>query len=92
MQTARSPCLIPWRRKAMPALVFMASMNARLMVELFFGLVELSDGPMAAERIKFHLRSLADKPLFAAINAPLPRGKLFQQVEVRGMWMYLTKV
>jgi hypothetical protein len=65
---------------------------ARLIVELFFGVVELSNGPMEAEHIKFHLRSLADKSFFAALHHfTLPEGKLFQRVEFRGMWMLVTK-
>ena len=41
---------------------------ARLIVELFFGAVGLSNGPMECEQIEFHLRSLADKPFFAALG------------------------
>ena len=64
---------------------------AKLLMGLFFGIVELSEGPMAAEEIKFHLRSLADRQFFAALETPLARVRQFKRVEVKGMWLYVTK-
>ena len=46
---------------------------------------------MQATEIKFHLRSLADRQFFAALERPLSKVQQFQRVAVQGMWMYVTK-
>lgn len=64
---------------------------AKALVQLFFGIIDLSQRVMAANEVKFHLRSLADRQFFAALEMPLSKVSAFKRVEVQGMWLYVTK-
>jgi hypothetical protein len=64
---------------------------AQILMGLFSGVIQLSDTIMESREIKFHLRSIADRQFFAALSAPLSSHRLFQAVEVKGMWLYVTK-
>jgi hypothetical protein len=64
---------------------------ARVLVGMFFGIIALSQRVMAAKEVKFHLRSLADRQFFAALETPLSKVSSFKRVEVQGMWLYVTK-
>jgi hypothetical protein len=64
---------------------------ADLIIGLFSGFVELSNDVLPAQVIRFHFRSLADKQFFAALRTSLTEVNLFQEVAVKGMWMYVTK-
>ena len=64
---------------------------AKLLVNLFFGVLDLSLRKLSARHLKFHLRSPADSQFFAALRAPLTKHKAFELVEVRGMWLYVTR-
>lgn len=64
---------------------------ATLLMELLSGVLELSNRQMKAKYLKFHLRSPADQQFFAALQAPLARAKVFEEVKVSGMWLYVTK-
>lgn len=64
---------------------------SNILVEMFFGIIELSQEVMEAKEVKFHLRSLADRQFFAVLERPLSKVSLFKVVELRGMWLYVTK-
>jgi hypothetical protein len=64
---------------------------ATLLVELFNGVLELSNGEMEAKYLKFHLRSPADVQFFAALRVPLAQVPVFAEVDVKGMWLHVTK-
>ena len=58
---------------------------------LFGGILALSHAVRAAPHIKFHLRSPADRTFFQALTEPLLKIPLFDVVEVKGAWLYVTK-
>jgi hypothetical protein len=60
------------------------------LVGLFGGILGLSNSE-ATPHIKFHLRSPADRTFFHALCEPLLRIPIFDTVEVRGAWLYVTK-
>ena len=65
---------------------------ARVLVNLFLGAVNLSyRDPFEAQHIKFHLSSPADRPFFATLGTELGQQNLFDTVDVRGAWLYVTK-
>jgi hypothetical protein len=65
------------------------------LVDLFFGIVELSQGPkaeeMQAKDIKFHLRSPQDYAFFQAVRPELAKISHFESVEMKGAWLYITR-
>lgn len=65
------------------------------LVELFFGIVELSQGHvhdgMQAQEIKFHLRSPQDYDFFRAVRPTLAKISHFESVEMKGAWLYITR-
>jgi hypothetical protein len=65
------------------------------LVELFFGIVELSqlheDSGMRAREIKFHLRSPQDFDFFRAVSGSLAKISRFESVEMKGAWLYITR-
>lgn len=65
------------------------------LVELFFGIVQLSQGgmhdEMLAREIKFHLRSPQDYAFFQAVRPELAKISHFQSVEMKGAWLYITR-
>lgn len=65
------------------------------LVDLFFGIVELSqsvDGDeMRAKEIKFHLRSPQDYDFFRAVRPQLAKISQFESVEMKGAWLYITR-
>lgn len=62
-----------------------------VMVNLFYGIVELSDDQMPCDEIKFHLRSPEDYSFFKALQTPLKKISRFSNVEMHGAWLYVTK-
>lgn len=42
------------------------------------------------EHIKFHLRSPGDRVFFRQLGTALSNGKLYQSVDIRGAWLYLS--
>jgi len=64
-----------------------------VLVELLMGVIELSviDEELHANHIKFHLRSPADIPFFAAIGRGIKEHDVFASIETRGMWLYITR-
>jgi hypothetical protein len=58
---------------------------------LFGGILALSHAVRPAPHIKFHLRSPADRTFFQALTEPLLKIPLFDTVEVKGAWLYVTK-
>ena len=62
-----------------------------VLVGLFAGVLELSIRKLPSRYIKFHLRSPADSQFFAALGAHFGKHPAFELVEVRGMWLYVTK-
>ena len=65
------------------------------LVDLFFGIVELSqsveDKDMQAKEIKFHLRSPQDYDFFRAVRPSLAKISRFESVEMKGAWLYITR-
>jgi hypothetical protein len=65
------------------------------LVDLFFGIMELSHGHtvdnMQATDIKFHLRSPQDYAFFQAVRSELARISQFESVEMKGAWLYITR-
>lgn len=65
------------------------------LVELFYGIVELSQGHvhenMHAQEIKFHLRSPQDYDFFRAVRPTLAKISQFESVEMKGAWLYITR-
>jgi hypothetical protein len=65
------------------------------LVELFFGIVELSQSHTVAEmnarEIKFHLRSPQDFAFFRAVSGSLAKISQFESVEMKGAWLYITR-
>jgi len=72
-----------------------AGRYVRNLVDLFFGIVELSqesmDADMQAKDIKFHLRSPQDYAFFQAVRSELARIAQFERVEMKGAWLYITR-
>lgn len=63
-----------------------------LMLEVFVGIFELSNTEdLRAPHLKFHLRSPADRPFFQALAKGLTKLDTFQDVVLRGSWLYVTK-
>lgn len=58
---------------------------------LFGGILSLSEEVKKAPHVKFHLRSPADRTFFQALTEPLLKMPLFDSVEVKGAWLYVTK-
>ncbi|HWM83709.1 MAG TPA: hypothetical protein VNQ56_16745 [Pseudolabrys sp.] len=61
------------------------------LVDLFFGIIELSQGVMIAREIKLHLRSPEDFNFFRAVRGSLAKISRFESVEMRGAWLYVTR-
>ncbi|WP_404289651.1 hypothetical protein ACD578_25635 [Microvirga sp. RSM25] len=51
----------------------------------------LSDIDMKSQHLKFHLQSPADRQFFAMLEGPLGRTGIFESVQIRGAWLYITK-
>lgn len=64
---------------------------AGVLADLLQGVIDLSDGEMNARHIKFHLRSPADRNFFTTLGRHLGGTSLFEKVEVRAGWLYVTK-
>jgi hypothetical protein len=60
------------------------------LTELFSGILELSQGVMAANEIKFHLGSPEDYNFFKVVTPELSRFSGFSRVEMKGTWLYIT--
>jgi hypothetical protein len=65
------------------------------LVDLFFGIVQLSqahtNAEMQAREIKFHLRSPQDYTFFRAVRTELAKISSFESVEMKGAWLYITR-
>ncbi|WP_457796067.1 hypothetical protein [Methylocystis sp. S23] len=62
-----------------------------LLIEIFNGVIGISDCEMAARYIKFHLRSPADLQFFAILGSALDAAGAFQEVGKVGSWLHITK-
>ena len=49
------------------------------------------DEDLSAMHIKFHLRSPADQQFFAALGAGLRERNVFESIQTRGAWLYITR-
>lgn len=65
---------------------------AAILVATFATVLALSNGTMEAKHIKFHLRSPADRQFFAMLGNGLTEANVFHSVQVRGAWLYVTKI
>jgi hypothetical protein len=64
---------------------------ADTLIALASGVVKLSESDLAAQHIKFHLRSPHDMMFFRAFGNALDKPGVFEAVEMRGAWLYITK-
>jgi len=64
---------------------------ADTLIALVFGVVKLSESDLAAQHVKFHLRSPHDMMFFRAIGNALDKPGVFEAVEMKGAWLYITK-
>lgn len=58
---------------------------------IFASSLALSYGEMQSQHLKFHLQSPADRQFFAVLEAPLGEIGIFESVQIRGSWLYVTK-
>ncbi|EJL23696.1 hypothetical protein [Novosphingobium sp. AP12] len=65
---------------------------SQVLVHTLMGVVNTSESSMGANNIRFHLRSPNDAEFFAAVGAALDGEKIFRSVEMKGSWLYITKV
>jgi len=63
----------------------------RILQELLQGILALSETDMPAPYIKLHFRSPADRQFFANLRTTLQRHGVFNEIEMRGAWLYITK-
>jgi hypothetical protein len=65
---------------------------ATIVVDMFFNVISLSNsGPTLAPHVKFHFRSPADRQFFLSLGGALDKHRLFNSIETRGSWLYMTK-
>jgi hypothetical protein len=62
-----------------------------LLIEIFNGVIGISNCEMPAQHIKFHLRSPADRQFFAMFGSALDAAGVFETVGKIGSWLHLTK-
>lgn len=65
---------------------------ASALVEVFVGVVKLSmtQGPMEAGHVHFHLPSPNDQQFFALVGRNVADRGMFKSVEQKGAWLYIT--
>lgn len=63
----------------------------RTVSELFFGTYTVSCKELQSDHIKFHLRSPADRQFFTNLGIALGEQAIFESVQIRGSWLYITK-
>ncbi|MEL7211619.1 MAG: hypothetical protein AAGK92_03085 [Pseudomonadota bacterium] len=59
--------------------------------KMFAGAVEISGTEMLSDHIKLHLQSPADKEFFKLFQDKLRQFSVFNTVELRGAWLYISK-
>lgn len=62
-----------------------------MLSEMFTGAVACAENEMAAEHIKLHVRSPADREFFNNFQEQLSKSATFRTVQMRGAWLYITK-
>jgi hypothetical protein len=60
------------------------------LADLFYGIIELSQGDMPAGEIKIHLRSPEDFNFFRIASRELADFAGFSRVEMKGAWLYIS--
>lgn len=65
---------------------------ADTLIELIYGVIKLSESELMSEHIKFHLRSPHDMEFFRHMRNGLDSQSVFRVVEMKGAWLYITKV
>jgi hypothetical protein len=70
---------------------FGAEEYAEVLGGVFVGVMRLSESVWPAPHVKFHLRSPADRPFFDGVRVGLQSISALQTVELKGMWLYITK-
>lgn len=65
----------------------------KVIVSVFNSVLEVSDDhqQLGAKHIKFHLRSSSDQQFFTAMGDGLRHSDLFDTVQSKGAWLYVTK-
>jgi hypothetical protein len=64
---------------------------SKLIIDIFYNIIKLSNGAMPSRHIKFHLRSPADRQFFATFGNALDAAGVFASVAIHGAWLYITK-
>lgn len=66
---------------------------SNLLMYIFSTVISLSsqEGPMNAKHLKFHLPSPSDRSFFAAVVTPLSKSDVFESVQMKGNWLYISK-
>ncbi|MFG1317699.1 hypothetical protein [Xanthobacter autotrophicus] len=62
-----------------------------ILVRLLQGVLDVSDTLWPARHVKFHLASPADKDFFEEVGKPLDASGVFENVGVKGSWLYISK-
>jgi hypothetical protein len=64
---------------------------ARVLGAIFERVLQLSEGSIPCQHLKFHFRSPADVALFRKFSSILPEGDRFSSVQMKGAWLMLTR-
>jgi hypothetical protein len=64
---------------------------SELLIDIFYGVIGISNCEMPARYIKFHLRSPADRQFFATFGSALGEAGAFEEVGRVGSWLHITK-
>ena len=62
------------------------------LVGVFSGALDLADGEMMSDHVKFHLKSPAERAFGKAFTDVLKDHKAFTDVAIKGSWIYLSKI
>ncbi len=64
-----------------------------MLVSLLFQVLKIAafDTNLGSNHIKFHLRSPTDQSFFSAIGRGLDEARVFDTVQTRGAWLYITR-
>lgn len=64
---------------------------AETLREILLGTLLMAETDMVAPHLKFHLRSPNDKEFFTNIRDYLANHDLFELVDIKGSWLYMSK-
>lgn len=64
---------------------------SEVLIGVFVGAIRIAHDEMPSDHVKFHLKSPAERAFGAAFVNALKGDAAFQEVELRGSWIYLSK-